>query len=138
MSAYSNNAIYTRIRASALAAESSAYCTQTYNPVPSKFPCVFAREIGRLTPPATVTMANRQDIYESTWEVQIISNLTSGAKEQAYKLMDAVKSAMRDLYFVETFENPFDGDKKYYTLIARFRRIIGSGESMPSNIAPSA
>ena len=132
MSAYTNNAIYTRIRTSVLAEVPRTNCTQTYETSPSKFPCVFAREIGRLTPPGTVTVTNSQDIYETTWEVQVFSNLNTGAKEQAYKLMDAVKSALKSLYFVETFENPIDGSNSYYTLVARFRRIIGSGESMPT------
>lgn len=131
---YTNNAIFTRIRSSVLAAVSTANCTQTYTPAPSKFPTVFAREIGHFTPQQTASMSNAQDIYETTWEVQIFSNLQSGAKEQAYSLMTAVKSALRELYFVETMENPLDsGNGQYYILVARFRRIIGSGEDMPEN-----
>ena len=133
MSAYTNNAIFTEIRSAAIAEVSTANCTQTYAATPTKFPTVFAREIGRFTPQETATMSNAQNIYETTWEVQIFSNLKTGAKEQAYALMDAVKSAMRSLYFVETFENPLEnGNNNYYTLVARFRRIIGSGESMPT------
>lgn len=131
---YSNNAIYTVIRSAVLAEVSDAKVTQTYVPAPAKFPTVFVREIGRFTPQNAQTVTNAQDVYETTWEVQIFSNLTSGAKEQAYKLMDAVKNAMRGLYFIETMENPVDNaNNKYYTLIARFRRIIGSGEDMPTN-----
>ena len=130
---YTNNAIFTAIRAAVLAEVSTANCTQTYSPTPAKFPTVFAREIGRFTPAQTATVSNAQDIYETTWEVQVFSNLQSGAKEQAYRLMDAVKSALRRLYFVETMENPIDQtDAKYYTLVARFRRVIGSGEEMPT------
>ena len=111
--------------------ESTANCTQTYSPTPSKFPTVFAREIGHFTPNGTPTLSNAQDISERTWEVKIFSNLKSGAKEQAYMLLDAVKSAFRSMYFVETFESPLDStSQSYYTLIARFRRIIGSGEEM--------
>ena len=48
--------------------------------------------------------------------------------------MDAVKGALRLLYFVEYFESPVDQqDKSIYCLVARFRRIIGSGEEMPTN-----
>ena len=131
---YTNNAIFTRIRSSVLATVSTANCTQTYTPAPSKYPTVFAREIGHFTPQQTASMSNAQDIYETTWEVQIFSNLQSGAKEQAYSLMTAVKSALRELYFVETMENPLDrGNGQYYILVARFRRIIGSGEDMPEN-----
>lgn len=130
---YTNNAIYTRMRAAVLAVESTANCTQTYAPKPTKFPTVFAREIGHFTPSQTATLSNAQDIFESTWEVQIFSNLQSGAKEQAYQLLDAVKSAFRAMYFVETFESPLDSTSNtYYTLVARFRRIIGSGEEMPT------
>lgn len=131
---YSNNAIYTVIRSAVLAELPSANLTQTYIPAPAKFPTVFVREIGRFTPQTAQTVTNTQDVYETTWEVQIFSNLTSGAKEQAYKLMGVVKDAMRGLYFIETMENPVDNaNNKYYTLIARFRRIIGSGEDMPTN-----
>ena len=133
MAKYTNNAIYTVIRASVLATVSTANVTQTYSATPAKFPTVFAREIGRFTPPQTATLTNMQDIYETTWEVQVFSNLQSGSKEQAYKLMNAVKAAMRSLYFVETMKEPIDrADAKYYTLVARFRRIIGSGEDMPT------
>ena len=133
MARYTNNAIFTNIRAAVLAVVSTANCTQTYAPTPTKWPTVFAREIGHFTPNGTVTLSNTQDISESTWEVQIFSNLETGAKEQAYTLLDAVRTALRGMYFVETFESPLDSTgNKYYTLVARFRRIIGSGETMPN------
>ena len=133
MSAYTNNAIYTAIREAVLAADSSAKVTMTYTDKPSEFPTVFAREIGHYTPQQTATLSNAQDIYETTWEVQVFSNLKHGAKEQAYALLAAVKSALKGLYFVETSENPVDRDKwTYFLLVARFRRIIGGGESMPT------
>ena len=132
---YTNNAIYTWIRSAAIECVEDCNCTQTYTPVQAKFPTVFAREIGRLTPEGTPTLSNAQDISECSWEVQIFCNIKSGAKEQAYKLMDAVKVALRALYFVEYFESPLDQqDKSIYCLVARFKRIIGSGEEMPSAI----
>ena len=132
---YTNNAIYTRIRAAAKECVPSCNCTQTYTPVQARFPTVFAREIGRLTPNGTPTFSNAQDISECSWEVQVFSNIKPGAKEQAYELMDAVKAALRSLYFVEYFESPLDQrDKSIYCLVARFRRVIGSGEEMPSTI----
>lgn len=132
---YTNNAIYTRIRAAATECAPSVVCTQTYTPVHAQFPTVFAREIGRFTPTRTATLSNAQDIQERTWEVQVFSNVKPGSKEQAYDLMDAIKGALRALYFVETFESPLDQqDKSIFCLVARFRRIIGSGEEMPSTV----
>jgi len=130
---YTNNAIYTKVYNAVKAVANNAYVTQTYAPKPSSFPTVFIREIGRFTPQPTASFSNAQDISERTWEAQVFSNLSSGAKEQAYKLMDAVKGAMRGLYFLEIFESPVDQtDKSIYCLVARFRRIIGSGEDIPS------
>ena len=130
---YTNNAIYTKVYNAVKAVVSNTYVTQTYTPKPSSFPTVFVREIGRLTPPDTASFSNAQDISERTWEAQVFSNITPGAKEQAYSLMDAVKTAMRGLYFLETFESPIDQtDKNIYCLVARFRRVIGSGEDIPS------
>lgn len=127
----SNNSIYTVIHNAVLALDATANVTQTYSPIPAKFPTVFVREIGRFTPPTSQTITNSQDVYESTWEVQIFSNLTSGAKEQAYSLMQTVKDEFRGMYFIETMEHPVDSEKnKYYTLVARFRRIIWSGNTI--------
>ena len=134
MSKYTNNAIFTRIYTAVKEIVSGANITQTYTAAPSVFPTVFAREIGHFTPNGTPTFSNTQEIYETTWEVQVFSNLKTGAKEQAYKLMDGVKGALRQLYFVETFESPLEQtDKSVFCLVARFRRIIGSGEDMPTN-----
>ena len=131
---YTQNAIFTVIRTAVLNTISTANVTQTYSATPSKFPTVFAREIGHFTPSQTQTLTNQQDVYETTWEVQIFSNITSGAKKQAYKLMSIVKNALRGLYFIEVSENPIDvSNDKYFTLIARFRRVIGSGEEFPTN-----
>lgn len=131
---YTNNAIFTRIRSPVKAAYPGANCVQAYSLTPSKFPTVFARELGHFTPQETVTLSNAQDISECTWEVQVFSNLSSSAKEQAYAIMAIVKDAMRAMYFVETFEQPIDQqDKSIYCLVARFRRVIGSGEDMPTS-----
>ena len=132
---YTNNAIYTRVREAVKNADSDANVTETYAPIPSVFPTVYIREIGRLTPPDAAALSNAQDISERTWEAQVFSNTSGGAKEEAYMLMDVVKSALRPLYFVETFESPLEQtDKSIYCLVARFRRVIGSGEDMPTNI----
>ena len=132
---YTNNAIFTAIRNAVKAEYADANCVQMYTPTPAKFPTVFAREIGHFTPQQAWTLTNAQDISERTWEVQVFSNLSTGSKEQAYEILDICKDVMRSLYFIETFEQPIDQqDKSIYCLVARFRRVIGSGEDMPSTI----
>lgn len=131
---YTNNAIFTAIRNAVKAEYADANCVQMYTPTPAKFPTVFAREIGHFTPQQAWTLTNAQDISERTWEVQVFSNLSNGSKEQAYDILDICKGAMRSLYFLETFEQPIDQqDKSIYCLVARFRRVIGGGEDMPTS-----
>lgn len=131
---YTNNAIFTAIRNAVKAEYADANCVQMYTPTPAKFPTVFAREIGHFTPQQAWTLTNAQDISERTWEVQVFSNLSTGSKEQAYEILDICKNVMRGLYFIETFEQPIDQqDKSIYCLVARFRRVIGGGEEMPTS-----
>ena len=131
---YTNNAIFTAIRNAVKAEYADANCVQMYTPTPAKFPTVFAREIGHFTPQQAWTLTNAQDISERTWEVQVFSNLSTGSKEQAYEILDICKDVMRGLYFIETFEQPIDQqDKSIYCLVARFRRVIGGGEDMPTS-----
>lgn len=131
---YTNNAIFTAIRNAVKAEYADANCVQMYTPTPAKFPTVFAREIGHFTPQQAWTLTNAQDISERTWEVQVFSNLSTGSKEQAYEILDICKDVMRGMYFIETFEQPIDQqDKSIYCLVARFRRVIGGGEDMPTS-----
>lgn len=131
---YTNNAIFTAIRNAVKAEYADANCVQMYTPTPAKFPTVFARELGHFTPQQAWTLTNAQDISERTWEVQVFSNLSTGSKEQAYEILDICKDVMRGLYFLETFEQPIDQqDKSIYCLVARFRRVIGGGEDMPTS-----
>lgn len=131
---YTNNAIFTAIRNAVKAEYADVNCVQMYTPTPAKFPTVFAREIGHFTPQQAWTLTNAQDISERTWEVQVFSNLSTGSKEQAYEILDICKNVMRGLYFIETFEQPIDQqDKSIYCLVARFRRVIGGGEEMPTS-----
>lgn len=131
---YTNNAIFTAIRNAVKAEYADANCVQMYTPTPAKFPTVFAREIGHFTPQQAWTLTNAQDISERTWEVQVFSNLSTGSKERAYEILDICKNVMRGLYFIETFEQPIDQqDKSIYCLVARFRRVIGGGEEMPTS-----
>lgn len=133
---YTNNAIFTAIRNAVKAEYADANCVQMYTPTPAKFPTVFAREIGHFTPQQAWTLTNAQDISERTWEVQVFSNLSTGSKEKAYEILDICKDVMRNLYFIETFEQPIDQqDKSIYCLVARFRRVIGGGEEMPEIIS---
>lgn len=131
---YSQNAIYDRIFEAVTAVNPNVYVASIYNPSPSQFPAVFCYEVGHFSPTQNVTLINDDEQYQSTWEIQIVSNDTETRKTEAYTLLEAAKAAFKELYFIEISESPISiADPTKYRLMARFRRTIGGGDTMPNN-----
>lgn len=126
---YTRNAVYTRVVDAIRAAYPSANCTSRYVAKPSKFPACYIHEIDR-SRPTQYTQLDFEDVqHESTFEVQVISNKANTAATEAYDIMELARSAMNNLYFHEFSETNVDrGDT--FTIIGRFRRIIGGGDTM--------
>lgn len=128
---YSRNAIYTRVRDAILAEHSNAYCTSRMVAKPASFPACYIHEIDNFRP-QQFTQLDFQDVQcESVYEVQVVSNKKNTAASEAYAIMGTAKAAMSNLYYREFSETNIDrGDT--FTLIGRFRRRIGGGDTMPS------
>lgn len=124
------NAIYTRLKEAALAVSPKAYITGRYMPIPASFPCVFIREIDHSRPLRGMQLDGKDVQWESAYEIQVSSNLKTGAENEAYKVYEAVREEMRALYYRETSLSPVDDGEKF-TLAGRFRRVIGGGDTMP-------
>ena len=128
---YSRNAIYTRV-ANAIRAEfPNAYCTSRLVAKPPSFPACYIHEIDR-SRPLQYTQIDFQDVqYESVFEIQIASAKANTSSTEAYALMEIAKQAFSDLYYREFQETNIDtGDT--FTIIGRFRRTIGGGDTMPN------
>lgn len=124
--------IYTRLRSAVKAVNANTFCTATYVAKPTQFPCVYIRDISTFTPDGVVTLANTQKMHDCTIEVQISSNLKSGAKSEADALARAFDDAMQSMFFTRTALAPIDNaDPNIYRVVGRYRRIIGSGEELP-------
>lgn len=130
MSGYTRNAIYSQVRSAIIAEFPSAYITSRMVAKPSKFPAVLIHEIDR-NRPLQNTQLDFQDVqWESTFEVQIVSAKANTAATEAYSIMDIARQSFSNLYYREFTETNVDsGDT--FTLIGRFRRIIGGGDTMP-------
>ena len=128
---YSRNAIYTRVVNAIKAEYPMAYCTSRYVAKPSTFPACYIHEIDN-TRPIQNTQLDFQDVqYESVFEIQVVSNKANTAASEAYDIMELAKAAMSGLYFRRFSETNVDrGDT--FTIIARFRRVIGGGDEMPN------
>lgn len=132
MSGYTRNGVYSYVRTKVLAEFPSANCTSRYVPKPSVFPSCYIREIDRIRTVENIQLDFDDVQHESNFEVQVATNKTGTASSEAYAVMDVVRSAFNDLYYRQFAETSID-DGGRFTVIARFRRIIGGGDQMPND-----
>ena len=128
---YTRNAVYTRVRSAIIAQFPNAYITSRYVAKPSTFPAILIHEIDR-NRPLRNTQLDFQDVqWESVFEVQVVSSKANTAATEAYAIMDIARQSLSDLYYREFSEaNADSGDT--FTIIGRFRRVIGGGDVMPN------
>lgn len=130
MSGYTRTAVYDRVRSAIIAEFPNAYIASRLVPKPSMFPAVLIHEIGRSRPERNVQLDYGDVQWESVFETQVVSAKTSTASTEAYAIMDIIRQTLSKLYYRETSETNVDtGDK--FTIVGRFRRVIGGGDTMP-------
>ena len=128
---YSRNAIYTRVANAIKADYPDAYTTSRMVASPAKFPAILIHEIDR-NRPIKNTQLDFEDVqYESVFEIQVVSNKANTAATEAYSIMDLAKAAMSGLYYREFSETNIDRSDTF-TIVGRFRRVIGGGDTMPT------
>ena len=127
---YSRNAIYTRVVNAIKAEYPKAYCTSRYVAKPSTYPTCYIHEIDN-TRPIQNTQLDFQDVQsESVFEIQVVSNKANTAATEAYGIAALAEAAMSGLYFRRFSQTNVDkGDT--FTIISRYRRVIGGGDTMP-------
>lgn len=127
---YSRNAVYTRIVNAIRDTYPSTYCTSRLVAKPSTFPACYIHEIDR-SRPAQYTQIDFEDVqWESVFEIQVVSAKANTAATEAYNIFDIARQAFSDLYYREFSETNIDtGDT--FTIIGRFRRVIGGADEMP-------
>lgn len=127
---YERNAIYTYLRNDIRAEYPSAYITSRKVAKPASFPAILIHEIDRSRPLRNIQLDYQDIQWESVYEVQIVSAKANTASSEAYSIMDVVRNSFNNLFYREFSETNIDtGDT--FTLIGRFRRIVGGGDVMP-------
>lgn len=128
---YTRNAVYSYVKNAILSSFTNAYVSSRYVPKPSSFPSCYIHEIDR-SRPIENTQLDFQDVqWESVFEIQVVSALANTAASEVNAIMDVARQAFSDLYYREFSETNIDsGDK--FTVIGRFRRVIGGGDTMPT------
>ena len=127
---YTRTAVYTSVRAAILEEFPNAYCTSRYVPKPSAFPACYIHEIDNYKP-IQYTQLDFKDVqHESVFEIQVISNKIGTASAEAYAIMDIAKAEFQRLFYREFTETNIDTGETF-TVVGRFRRVIGGGDEMP-------
>ena len=125
------NAVYTRVVNAIRAAYPSTYCTSRYVAKPSSFPACYIHEIDR-SRPLENTQLDFQDVqWESSFEIQVVSTKVNTAATEAYNIMEVARNSMSEMYYREFSETNIDGGDKF-TIVGRFRRVIGGEDTLPS------
>lgn len=131
---YTRNAIYSRIVEEMKATFPDVYYTSRLVARPPQFPAVYIHEIDR-NRPLKNTQLDFQDVqWEAVWEIQIASSKKNTSAAEAYSIMESARAAFSNLYFREFSETNRDTSDSF-TIIGRFRRIIGGGDTMPPIIS---
>ena len=128
---YNRNAIYTRVANAIKAGYSDAYTTSRMVASPAKFPAILIHEIDRNRPIRNVQLDFQDVQYESVYEIQVVSNKANTAATEAYAIMELARAAMSGLYYREFSETNIDRSDTF-TIVGRFRRVIGGGDTMPT------
>ena len=130
---YSKNAVYTRVVNAIKAQYPSANCTSRYVPKPSAFPACYIHEIDNFRPTQYTQLDFQDEQWESALEIQVVSNKSGTAATEAYGIFAVAEAAFSELYY-RRFQETTTDDGTKFTVIGRFRRRIGGGDSMPANI----
>lgn len=131
MSRITRNAVYDYIADAIAAVHTNARCTSRYVPVPSFYPSCYIHEIEHYRPLENMQLDYKDVQWQSSFEIQVISNKKGTAASEAYSIMETAKAAFNALYFRELSETSIEGTETF-TVIGRFRRQIGGGDSMPT------
>ncbi len=130
MAQYTRNAVYSKVSDAIESMFPNAYCTSRYVAKPPSYPACYIREIDRYRPIENVQLDFQDVQWESSFEIQIISNKGGTAMSEAHSIMDVARSAFSNLYYRQFSEASIDGTETF-TVIGRFRRVIGGGDVIP-------
>ena len=101
----------------------SRYGEQTTSP--PRFPCLTLEQVDNFTYEGSLDDSKSENNAWLVFEVNVYSNLTSGAKQQCKEIMELVDRQLQGLNFVRLFCNPGkNADKKYFRMTARYRAVV--------------
>ena len=105
-----------------------------YVEAPSTFPCVSIVEDDNYTLRQTQDESLAENHAVVMYSVNVYSNLTSGAKEQAKAIMAVVDTAMQNMKFTRTVRSQVPNlDRTIYRVVARYEAVVGKPSTIGGN-----
>lgn len=97
------------------------YVASVKKRIPSSFPAVQIVETSNTTSTDMSDSEELENFADLMYEVEVYSNLESGAKRQAKAIIGFVSDRFKELGFVRQFCNPIENaDRSIYRYTARF------------------
>lgn len=110
----------------------SRYGEQTTSP--PRFPCLTLEQVDSYTYERSLDASPVEHNAWLVFEVNVYSNLMSGAKQQCKAIMQLVDTELQKLNFVRMFCTPGkNADKKYFRMTARYRAVVSEDYRMYRN-----
>ena len=120
------NKVLSVVREAVLAQYPNASVYGEYIDVPETFPCVTVTEDTNYTYVYTKDDQLMEHHAEVQYAVNVYSNLQTGAKLEARKIMNIADTAMQNMKFWRTMTRQVPNvDRSIYRLIARYRAVVG-------------
>ena len=95
---------------------------------PPGFPCLYVNSLGE--PTEGSDLQNNQCYITSTIELKAYSaEPPAGSQTEARQIMDAAGDVMHRMGY-RLIAGPYQDNKGYFLTIARFRRLVGSGDEL--------
>lgn len=119
------NLVFDTVATALRTAYSGIYCAGEYVATPARFPAVTIVEIDNRVLQRMSTL-ELENAIESTFEINVYSNKTSGKKAEAKAVMDTADTLMKQIGFTRTFREqvPNLADATIYRITARYSGVI--------------
>lgn len=118
--------VFDAVATAVLALEPDAFVTSEYVQAPAAFPAVSCWELTSLTDTRRIDSTKMERASVVTYEVNVYSNLKTGAKRQAKALVQAADRVMLSLNFNRTFLQRTDNQASsgIYRITARYTASV--------------
>lgn len=129
------NEVFTDVATALRREYSGIFVTGEYVPVPQKFPYVSIVEADNYTPERLISSADTEKHAAVMYEISVYSNLASGKKNQAKKILNTIDDKVLSMGFKRASVTvvPNEQSASIYRIVARYTGIVTQSENTVYN-----